>query len=139
VRAVAQEILARGATLRQAFSEAALAVFSLAVDAAAVRALEIREVRAHGPTLDGLLARWLAECSYVHEIEGFVCHAIDFAVFEVEPRAGGEPMRLHAFLHGEAMDPASPDPIGPVKVLPSSDRPIRLLAQGYEIRLVIQG
>ena len=135
---MAHEILARGATLRQAFSEAALAVFSLAADPAAVRALEVREVRAHGPTLEGLLARWIGECAYVHEIEGFVCHAIDFVVFEVEPRAGGEPMRLHAFLHGEATDPAIPDSISPVKAIPSPDQPIRPLAEGYEIHLTVQ-
>ena len=136
---MAHDILVWGTTLQQAFSEAALSVFALAVDPAAVQALEVREVRAHGPSLESLLAQWIGECCYVHEIEGFVCHAIDFAVFDVEPRAGGEPLRLHAFLRGEEMDPASMDPSGTVKAMPFPDRAIRPLADGYEIHLRVEG
>ena len=33
---------------------------------------------------------------------------IDFAVFDAEPRAGAEPMRLHSFLHGESLEPGGP-------------------------------
>jgi protein archease len=133
---MARDILVRGATLQQAFSEAALGVFALAAEPAAVRALEVREVRAHGPSLEALLAQWIGECCYVHEIEGFVCHAIDFAVFDVEPKGGGEPMRLHAFLRGEEMNL---DPDRTVKAMPLPDRPIRPLVDGYEIHLTAEG
>jgi len=52
-----------------------------------------------------LLRRWLDECLYVHEVEGFACRSIEFAVFEAASSAGAEPLRLHAFLHGEPIDP----------------------------------
>ena len=137
---MARDILVRGATLRDAFSEAALGVFALAVDPAAVRALDVREVRAHGPSLEALLARWIDECCYVHEIEGFVCHAIDFTVFDVDPKAGGEPMRLHAFLRGEEMDAVvALDRGASVKAMPVPELPIRRLVDGYEIRLTAEG
>ena len=135
---MAHDILVRGATLRQAFTEAALRVFALAVDPAAVRASEVREVRAHGPSLEALLAQWIAECGYVHEIEGFACHAIEFAVFDVEPKAGGEAMRLHAFLHGEEVDPEGPEPGRAVTVVASRESPIQSIAEGYEIHLTVE-
>ena len=135
---MAHEIRVRGATLQQAFIEAALRVFALAVDPAVVRPREVREVRAHGFSLGALLGQWIAECSYVHEIEGFACHAIEFAVFDVEPAAGGETMRLHAFLHGEAVSPErlGLGETGPVIVSPQS--PIGPIADGYEIHLTVQ-
>jgi SHS2 domain-containing protein len=135
---VAYEIRVRGATLQQAFTEAALQVFALAVDPAVVRPSEVREVRAHGSSLGALLGQWIAECSYVHEIEGFACHAIEFAVFDVDPSAGAEPMRLHAFLYGEAVSPERL-PLGEAKpVVVAEDSPIGAIAGGYEIHLTVQ-
>ena len=51
---------------------------------------------------------WLGECLYVHDVEGFVAGRVEFAALDAEPRAGGEPFRLHGFLHGEEIDPAAP-------------------------------
>ena len=48
------------------------ALFAAAVDPASVEETEVREVRAHGAGVPALLHRWLEECLYVHEIEGFV-------------------------------------------------------------------
>jgi hypothetical protein len=42
----------------------------------------------------------------VHEVEGFACRSIDFAVFDSAPGPGGEALRLHAFLRGETIDPS---------------------------------
>ena len=78
------EVVARGGTLPQAFIEAVLGLFALAVDPAAVDPREARETRAHGASLEALLAHWIGECCYVHEMEGFVCHRIDFAVNDAE-------------------------------------------------------
>ena len=94
-----------GPTLPDAFSRIALALFAAAVDPASVDETEVREVRAHGPDQPALLRGWLDECLYVHEVEGFACRSIEFAVFDAAPSAGGEPLRLHAFLHGEPIDP----------------------------------
>jgi len=98
------ELDARGPSLPEAFGRIALMLFAAVVDPAEVGDVEVREVRAHGGGLSALLRQWLEECLYVHEVEGFACRAIDFAVFEATPRAGGEPVRLHALLRGEPLD-----------------------------------
>ena len=100
------DLYADGPTLPEAFSRIALALFAAAVDPASVDETEVREVRAHGPDRAALLRRSLDECLYVHEVEGFACRSIEFAVFEAASSAGAEPLRLHAFLHGEPVDPA---------------------------------
>ena len=129
-----RDIVVRGASLEQAFGEAALAVFALAADMAGVSASDMREVRAHGPTLEALLSQWISECSYVYEIEGFACCELDFAVFDVEPRSGGEPVRLHAMLRGSEVEVAD----NAIKVVVAADRPIRPVPGGYEIHLVVE-
>jgi SHS2 domain-containing protein len=99
------ELDVRGSSLPETFARIALKLFAALVDPAAVRDVEVREVRAHGGALPALLRQWLEECLYVHEVEGFTCRTIDFAVFEATQQAGGEPVRLHALLRGEALDP----------------------------------
>lgn len=100
------ELSATGATLSEAFARMALALFAAAVDPATVGEGDTREVRAHGMGLPALLHAWLQECLYVHEVEGFACRVVEFAVFETTPTAGGEALRLHAILRGEEIDPA---------------------------------
>jgi SHS2 domain-containing protein len=100
------DLYADGPTLPEAFSRIALALFAAAVDPASVDETEVREVRAHGPDPAALLRRWLDECLYVHEVEGFACRSLEFTVFEAASSAGAEPLRLHALLHGEPIDPA---------------------------------
>lgn len=130
--------MARGGTLRQAFIQAALAMFALVVDPQTVEPREVREVRAHGVSLEALLVHWIGECGYVHEMEGFVCHTIDFTVFDVERRVGGEPLRLHGFVHGEEMDPARHRPTATIKGVSPRAVSIRAIADGYEIRLTVE-
>lgn len=132
-----REIVARGATLAQAFSEAALSVFALAVDPAGVAAREVREVRAHGPSLPALLAHLIGECAYLQEIEDFACHTIDLAVFEVDPRPGGEPMRLHAFLHGDSPVSLGQETAAMIAAVSSDEISIQPIADGYEIRVLV--
>lgn len=100
------ELAATGATLSEAFARIALDLFAAAVDPATVGDGDTREVRAHGVGLPALLHAWLQECLYVHEVEGFACRTLEFAVFETAPSAGGEALRLHAILRGEEIDPA---------------------------------
>jgi len=130
---VSPEIVTRGGTLGEAFAAAALRVLGLAVDPARVEPREVREVRAHGASPEELLARWIGECVYLHEIEAFACHAIDLAVFDVEARAGGEPLRLHAFLRGEELA-ASHGPAHAIGTGTPTDVSIRSTAGGYEVR-----
>lgn len=106
-----EPIRVRAATLGAAFVGAALAVSRIAFEPESIDEREVREVRAHGPTPAALFARWIDECRYVHEVEGFAWRRIDLAVFDAEPRPGAEPMRLHAFLHGEEVGEASGPPL----------------------------
>ena len=98
------ELSAEGPTLPDAFSRIALGLFAAAVDPGSVEEAEVREVRAHGAGVPALLRRWLEECLYVHEVEGFACHSIEIVVFDESLTVGGEPLRLHAFLRGEPVD-----------------------------------
>jgi SHS2 domain-containing protein len=99
-------LLARGPSLRDVFARAALGMFALMADPPGEER-EVREVRAHADSLERLLVRWLGECLYVHDVEGFAAGRVEFAALDTEPRAGGEPFRLHGFLHGEEIDPAA--------------------------------
>ena len=70
-----------GPTRAEAFAQAALGVFALIVKPEEVAEREHREVRAQADSPERLLASWINECLYVHEIEGF-CRS---------PRRGGHP------------------------------------------------
>ena len=127
------EVVARATTLQQVFTQAALAVFALGAEPAAAEAAEVREVRAHGRDLESLLTHWIGECCYVQDVEGFNCRTIDFSVFDAEPKGGGEPMRLHAFLRGDVDDSGAPSSAA----LSVREITIRHDADGYEIRMRI--
>jgi len=135
---VSREVVARGATLSQAFTEAVTALLSLAVDLTGVESTEVREVRAHGSTPEALLAHWIGECGYVLDVEGFLCRSIDLAVFDVEKKSGAEPLRLHAFLHGEPIDPSRHDPPDAITPIVAEDIAIAHIDGRYEIRLTVE-
>ncbi|MCI0548778.1 MAG: archease [Candidatus Rokubacteria bacterium] len=123
-------IVGRGPGLAEAFAEAARGVFALLAPPDQVSEREVREVRAHGESLERLLESWVAECLYVHDIEGFVARRIELIVFEASPRPGGEPLRLHAILHGEEMPTESPAALeGPYRAQ------VALIPGGAEARL----
>jgi SHS2 domain-containing protein len=128
------ELWAEGDTLPDAFGRIALALFAAVVDPASVEEREVREVRAHGPGLPLLLRRWLEECLYVHEVEGFGCRSIEFAVFDGAPRGGGEPLRLHAFLRGEPIDPARHHVKGAVRAIGSGGLAVEAHGGGFRVR-----
>jgi SHS2 domain-containing protein len=87
-----------GPTRAAAFGQAALGVFALIVEPGEVEEREQREVRAQADSPERLLAGWINECLYVHEIEGFV-------VRRVEVDTCG-PTLVHGVLHGEEIDPS---------------------------------
>jgi SHS2 domain-containing protein len=88
----------RGPTRAEAFAQATLGVFALIVPPAEVEPRERRQVRAQAESPEALLVAWIDECLYVHEIEGFVVHA-------VEVTACNDTL-AHGVLRGEPVDPA---------------------------------
>ena len=81
-----------------AFAQAALGVFALIVRPEEVEEHEHREVRAQADSPERLLAAWINECLYVHEIEGFV-------VRRVEVDACTDTV-VHGVLRGQEVDAA---------------------------------
>jgi SHS2 domain-containing protein len=128
-------IAVRGATLAAAFAEAAVATLAAAVRIDAIAEREVREVRAHGSTVSGLLANWINECLYVLEVEDFAWRRVEFAVFETGPGPGAEPMRLHALLHGEQV---SAD-IGPGAVSQVSPASVEIRPMDGSWEIVLHG
>jgi len=119
------QVTGQGASLQEAFAQAALGVFAL-IGQRADSDHEMREVRAHGQSPCDLLLNWIAECLYVHELEAFIPSRIEFASFPERPDAGGEALRLHAFLHGEPIEADArqsdpPAPTGPARVEQNPD------------------
>jgi SHS2 domain-containing protein len=91
-------VRAWGATVSEAFAQAALGVLALAIGPDEVQAREQREVRAQGDSPESLLVGWVNECLYVHEIEGFV--AGDVEVTECSDTV------VHGRLLGEPIEPS---------------------------------
>jgi SHS2 domain-containing protein len=125
-------------TLPDAFARIALDLFAAAVDLASVDEVEVREVRAHGAGTSALLRRWLEECLYVHEVEGFVCRSIEFVVFDTTPIAGGEPLRLHAFLRGEPVEPARHQVHGPIRGIGRDGLAVEAVSEGFRARAILE-
>jgi SHS2 domain-containing protein len=132
------ELIAEGRSLPEAFARIALDLFAAAVDPDGVADTEVREVRAHGPAAPALLRRWLEECLYVHEVEGFTCRAIEFAVFDETAAAGGEPLRLHAFLRGEPVDPARHRTRGVIRGIGAREITVDRLPGGFRLTAGIE-
>jgi len=130
-------VTGRGPTLAEAFAQTALGMFALLVSLDRVEHREVREVRAHGDTLESLLVNWLNECLYVHDVEGFVASAVEFAAFDGSPRVGGEPFRLHAFLRGEEVDPARHQPGTLVKAATLHGLSVQARPGGFETRVIL--
>lgn len=131
------ELAATGATLSEAFTRIALDLFAAVVDPATVEDGDTREVRAHGAGLAALLHAWLQECLYVHEVEGFACRTIDFAVFETAPTSGAEALRLHAILRGEAIDPARHRVRAAIRNVSSSGLAVEASSAGFSVRATL--
>ncbi len=131
------ELAVEARTLPDAFTRIALALFAAAVDPASVDEAEVREVRAHGASVPALLRRWLEECLYVHEVEGFACRSIEFVVFDAAPTAGGEPLRLHAFLRGEPVELARHRVQGLIRGIASDGLAVEALEDGFRVRAAL--
>lgn len=131
------ELAVEARTLPDAFSRIALDLLAVAVDPASVGEVEVREVRAHGASTSALLRRWLEECLYVHEVEGFACRSIEFVVFDAVPTGGGEPLRLHAFLRGEPVEPTRHHVHGLIRGIASEGLAVEAVPDGFHVRAIL--
>jgi SHS2 domain-containing protein len=91
------EVCGWGGTRADAFAQTTLGLFALLVEAGAIAASERREVRAQADSASALLAAWIDECLYVHEIEGFVAASVEMTVCTDR--------LAHGVLEGETLDP----------------------------------
>ncbi len=91
------EVRGWGGTRGEAFAQATLGVFAVLIAPDAIQSSEQREVRAQADTAETLLAAWIEECLYVHEIEGFVARAVEMTVCTDR--------LAHGVLEGEPIDP----------------------------------
>lgn len=122
-------VRAWGPTRASAFAQAALGVLALVVDPASVDPRERREVRAQADAPETLLAAWVDECLYVHEIEGFVPAAVevtDCSDTLVHGHLVGEPLDAGRHRLGTAVKAAT---LHGVSVGADSDR--------HEVRIIV--
>ncbi|MEX0785119.1 MAG: archease [Dehalococcoidia bacterium] len=89
-------IIARGATLAEAFENAAEGMYSLVLELDRIEEREAREITIVGANHEDLLVDWLLELIYLTETEGLV-----FRRFEVDELAD---VRLHGRAWGERFD-----------------------------------
>ena len=93
------EIRGWGATQADAFAQTTRGLFALlVVESGAIVSSERREVRAQADSASALLAAWIDECLYVHEIEGFVATTVEMTVCTER--------LAHGVLDGETLDTA---------------------------------
>jgi len=95
-----------GATLAQAFEQAALALSGIVTDLDSIDPAEAVDVECEAPEADLLLVDWLNEIVYQMATRNML-----FSRFEV--RLDGQ--RLLARLHGERADPAKHQPAVEIK------------------------
>jgi SHS2 domain-containing protein len=122
-------VRAWGPTRAAAFGQAALGVFALIVEPGEVEEREQREVRAQGDSPERLLAGWINECLYVHEIEGFVVRRVDVDTCT--------PTVVHGVLHGEDMDPSRHRLGTIVKAATLHNLVVAEREGGYEVQVIV--
>jgi SHS2 domain-containing protein len=120
-------IVARGATLAEAFEAAAEGMYALMVDPAGVREIDSRDVTATGTDEGQLLEHWLLELLFLTETEALV-----FGRFEVTIDGA----TLEARAHGERLDRARHAIRGDVKGVTRHLTQVEEEEGGYRVRVL---
>jgi len=120
---------ARGATLGEAFANAAKGMFALMVDLERVAERDERRVEVTADDAEGLLVNWLAELLYISEVDGLV-----FRRFDVEE--AGE-TRLAARAFGEALDLERHNPQLMIKAVTRHMLEVAHEDTGWRVRVVL--
>ncbi len=95
--------LAYGRTLEELFSNAALAMLSLACEPSSIEEQEQRELRATGTDVEALLFSWLAEILAVADAEQLAFRRVEMAEVELN-RNGSAPGHARGIAYGEPWD-----------------------------------
>lgn len=91
-------IEATGATLKEAFENAALGLLSMITDIESIDPSEERYLQLKGTDIQNLLVKWLSEILYLYDGENFLVGEV-----EIESIL---PTRLEAIVRGESVDEA---------------------------------
>ena len=122
-------MIARGATLGEAFANAAKGMFALMVDLERVAEGEERRVEVTADDAEGLLVNWLAELLYISEVDGLV-----FRRFDVEEASE---TRLAARAFGEALDLERHNPQLMIKAVTRHMLEVTHEDAGWRVRVVL--
>jgi SHS2 domain-containing protein len=87
---------AHGATLKELFQNAALALMSIAGDLESIKEREQREIEASGSDIESLLYGWLAEIVAVADADCLVLRRVDVTSLDTD--------RVSGIVHGERYD-----------------------------------
>jgi protein archease len=122
-------MIARGATLGEAFANAAQGMFALMVDLERVAECEERHIEVTADDAEGLLVSWLAELLYISEVDGLM-----FRRFDIEE--AGE-TRLAARAFGEALDLERHNPQLMIKAVTRHMLEVAHEDAGWRVRVVL--
>ncbi|MCX9085617.1 MAG: archease [Candidatus Methanoperedens sp.] len=92
---------AYGKTLKEAYENAATAMFNVMIDTSGLSMSESRDVEVRSPDIQGLLVEWLSELLYLFEVDGIIFSEFKINSIEKEEdgfllkgKASGEPIDL---------------------------------------------
>lgn len=121
-----------GATLEEAFANAALAVASLMWDWAKIRKRVRIPVRVEGRDAERLLYSFLGEIPYLLDTRSFLLAGVE--ELKIEGESGG--WRLEAVFAGDD-EPAAYDVSGDVKAVTYNDMRVERSPEGVRLRVVV--
>ena len=120
---------AEGATLAEAFANAATGMYSIMVHLDRVSERVQRRVEVEAENAEGLLTAWLLELLFITEVDGLVFRRFD--VQEASPR------HLAAIAHGEPLDPERHPKGAVVKAVTRHRLEVGPTDGGYRVRVIL--
>jgi len=123
-------LLARGATLEEAFCEAARGLFSLMLDVAKIEPRDTYTVHLEAPSSIDLFVEWLGDLLAQKELTGLV-----FSEFETRLDRDGR--RLDGTASGERLDPIKHRPRIEVKGISYLGLDVRRDDEGWVVQCVL--
>jgi SHS2 domain-containing protein len=118
-----------GATLAEAFANAATGMYSIMAHLNRVSERVQRRVEVEAEDAEGLLTAWLLELLFITEVEGLV-----FRRFGIQEAS---PTHLVAIAHGEPLDPERHPKGAVVKAVTRHHLEVRPFEGGYRVRVIL--